>query len=1021
MQVFAQWLVSNKSRGHCQERLGEGVAVKVGLDKSKNVVTLGLLSLGLSGCVHHANHEHTQQPFASGQSGTKQFTLFGFSLRSQNPALLEDPSEWPDKPNEVQAQSQFTEYFPNLSERAENRQSVVLKEPLPLVSNPVSAQAAASESPATNPVPSTAEVTQTPGLVADTAKVPGSAKAPVNAPAAVVETAKLPITEPSPVQAPAAIPAISDTPPVAAQIPAQSAPVETPKQVVAVQQPARSGATPVTVTSTGLAAVSPVVVASLVQTAAAAPVVVTPPAQQTTVHSAQAPIVESVAAVTPQAQPTTAKPAQSITTELVTKESPTVASQNVPAVPPAVVQPVLAIPAIPDHPQTVENAVVQPIATQAPAVTSATASVKKAVDVPAAVAQPIQPMSPPPAAAVVTADSLPPALPAEEVLHAPTALVQTTSPVVAPSTPAAVPTPKPSLDVPAIPVEPLPVTTVATTEPPKAETPKIAVAERLEKSPTLAPSVAPEQIAMREKPAAPAIPPVENDPPAPATIAKAAQVEAPMPVTIQVPAIPQAPDASPEPSVTPVQSNTSATVTTPASQTPKPTDTSVSDPPPPGPAPEVEVPGIPALDPAPTLLDPKAAETATSDKQIERSSAPVLNDKLAQKPKNAVEPAHSDTGSSSREAGDQDRDMPAETPIPDIDRPVKTLTPLPDDSEEISQTRMIQRTAEGDLVFRLKVTNPLRYWKPPVLVRSTRQPLKTQETVESSAEPSRFQSLKTATVGLFRRDRRPQPEPVENTEVVATQQPVTAPPAAASVIAVEEPARQQVTTDPTTPPDAIVKASVEMPMADKPAPAVIQTQPPLLSANTSSEMPVADKPAPAVIQTQPPVLSVNTSSELPPIQFPKSYHSSVRKTANPWANHARPAVNPYVMRQGTTTTAVAQKPEQRPAAVVTQHDKSVVPTSMSVSTQPAETPKPAAEPARIAPQPETRPVTTSKTATSYQSPSFWTNSTKRLKSFLNGSDEIVPPAPKSLSPTPFKQDATGKLPKYGPKFPLNNG
>jgi hypothetical protein len=419
--------------------------------------------------------------------------------------------------------------------------------------------------------------------------------------------------------------------------------------------------------------------------------------------------------------------------------------------------------------------------------------------------------------------------------------------------------------------------------------------------------------------------------------------------------------------------------------------TESSDIPPPVPAPEIDslgipqldVPGIPQIAPAQPSLIPDSDETNRNDSQIERSSSPALIEAPKEVPASVQVESDLDPNDQSGPETPES-EISSATAVPDIDRPIKVLEPLPEELLD-DQTQMIQKTAEGDFIVRLHVPNPLKNLNMSISRPSLfshlkpdfsrfRSPLNMEKRTSSG-----LSALKNASASLFQRTES-RTEPVQPQELVDRD-----PKSYVSMTEVpQSPQLSGTTTEPV-----LNQGESEPALGAVLADSEIHT-----TGNLRRKLsePKPDEPA---------SVRLTTSHDLPQIQFPAAYSTSkVRRSANPWADHKQPAVNPYIMNSRladrkpvTNPTAPKQNPV-KPLSVQASQDENIVRTSLTLQKQTESSLKtnhPTAS--------EPRGWFSVKPSQFFQTGSTgrWSKTSQSIRSLLSGDEEVVPARPRPLN------------------------
>jgi len=88
----------------------------------------GLMCLTSVGCIHHQHKSIDKQPYASSQSSLQTKTP-GFATNTNQIAVVNDPTHWPEKPSDDHVRSRFPQLFPNLAQRAQQTPNVQVGQP----------------------------------------------------------------------------------------------------------------------------------------------------------------------------------------------------------------------------------------------------------------------------------------------------------------------------------------------------------------------------------------------------------------------------------------------------------------------------------------------------------------------------------------------------------------------------------------------------------------------------------------------------------------------------------------------------------------------------------------------------------------------------------------------------------------------------------------------------------------------------------------------------------------------------
>ncbi|MFM7592752.1 MAG: hypothetical protein ACKO85_13280, partial [Isosphaeraceae bacterium] len=106
----------------------------------KFVAVSGFISLTISGCVHHTGADKSSPVTASAQGIPAPGPLARLSGKGGT-GVVNDPAQWPEKPDETRTRAKFNQLFPHLSQRLERRSLITMS---PSV-------AVANEAPAVSP------------------------------------------------------------------------------------------------------------------------------------------------------------------------------------------------------------------------------------------------------------------------------------------------------------------------------------------------------------------------------------------------------------------------------------------------------------------------------------------------------------------------------------------------------------------------------------------------------------------------------------------------------------------------------------------------------------------------------------------------------------------------------------------------------------------------------------------------------------------------------------------------------
>lgn len=1010
----------------------------VGTIDIKSFISRGLICLCLTGCVHQAGTDRSHGPFASSQTLSTSRSFFGLSLGSKHAGIVVDPSQWPDRPTEAQTRSRFNELFPNLTHRLENRRSVVLGKPQHLTAEPENetneqvvaqqdvAQDHVNEDDNSNSValsamqpvqieadsepiaqslkpigemetaggaakqPTTQDLTDSTEVAGSEATV--SVEPTTSAPATTAVTAvnkpeifvESPASQPAPKTSTASDPAKSTVDQITTQpqMPIQVA--EKNQQPLTPSQAQPEQNQPVIQPSESLPIRTAEQPAPTLAEQAPAEPITQPVQKEPTIDIADVPAIPVKTSTQPETQSTRAvtvqQPLQSMPAKIAEQDQPAnaIAADHSEVSPPQ-----MKVAENSTSVKFVEES--QPLSNlEVPAIQPKPVVISKSK---------IDSNQPPAITAEVVANQ-PPAVAAEEILNS-KAMGELEIPTIPTTQPSPRSLPAESLDVP-----PIPVVAESNTLPPSSMNLTESAAKPIAEQPS-------DRIALRESKES-QIPKTEL----PANVVNSPDnddLQVPQPVNLEVPAIvPSWPEPLTSSEVQTVEGSSPLI----KANTAAPVEIG-DDIPPPVPAPEIDIPSIPETKspmPMPTLEQEQSSSVTeqtiselnqsttsldvSTDTKIERSSAPAPESPIAHiTTRDAIGNQSAETNSffSTSKESQIPKDTETQNPqienhVPELDQPVKMLEPLPDEPNETKLASLIQRTDQGNIVVRLHLPNPMRGWKRPMIANPFRR-----QSPESRDEQSGLQSLKSATVGLFRWDRQ---TPAQQT--LLTQQHVNP---------VESPPITDVANNPA--PTAATQATLSVPIVNQ---TVAEPAQRLMQQPAAAESQINPTPVP---------LTVSTSNGLPAIQFPASYHTGVRKSANPWAHHARPAVNPYVMNPGKSGDNIAQK--QAPiaksfSASEAERDTAIVPTSMTI-THPnlIDSDKPNEISGKVV-----QPVS-SKTRRSTQDPSFWTRAGKGFRSIWEGNEEIVPAKRQPWSPISAIQTPEKPQSEFGPKFMAKPG
>ncbi|MFM7129023.1 MAG: hypothetical protein ACKO0V_06665, partial [bacterium] len=413
----------------------------------------------------------------------------------------------------------------------------------------------------------------------------------------------------------------------------------------------------------------------------------------------------------------------------------------------------------------------------------------------------------------------------------------------------------------------------------------------------------------------------------------------------------------------------------------------------PAPAPEMDIPAIPKADEPPAA--PLQSKEQTADPGVRRLSADAdqANREAAPAP---AQPEPSPPPATSPDS--------PEIKAPTDEQPVKVLQPLPDEEEgkapeTAEKTSGVFSRSENGLVVHFELKNPLRRWTNRQTDEPTFRPRQSglaslRATTREFYEKSRSTLASRLGGGAATSESSPKPAVAEKAVQVASEpatKPVEQPaPATVETVATEDkPAQQAVASQPAAPVQAQsaapVQAQLSAPVQSQsaaqppaasvqPVKASAEVQKPAASTRTASYSSNADRPR----------MVVSTSSGLPPVEFPASYGQNGRKSANPWANQANPAVPPRITPDLAVASYDSLKstkpgPELKKPA---KADRSIIATSLTV---------PMAKPEPIKPEPAkpeaSKPAPSEKASSG---PSLFRRAGTGLKSFFLGEEEVVP-------------------------------
>lgn len=364
---------------------------------------------------------------------------------------------------------------------------------------------------------------------------------------------------------------------------------------------------------------------------------------------------------------------------------------------------------------------------------------------------------------------------------------------------------------------------------------------------------------------------------------------------------------------------------------------SSADLPPPTPAPELNLPGLNDAPVVPPALAPGESPAATSDKRVERSSAPSeMEAELQQMPANQAVPADATPETTPKKdiTEKKDQESPADPAVP-------VLKPLPDDQADAKPKTSAIKS------FTLAKGNPL----DPSAKFSWPKAIGTRLSGIKGKASHGVTTLTSSASGMFDW-RKKDFDPTVGHDAAQ---------ASASFSSRESASQEFTLKTPGTAP------SVE----------------PGITADSQAQG----------LKKQ----NVVTQNGLPPVEFPASYRTNARTSANPWADQVNPAVNlaklppQYSLNQQVAMSAQAKtnwSNQQTP--VRNSVDLNVMPTSISKTTQPV-----AAEKAEQVKQ--LASATPSKK-------SWWSKAGQNLRSIFSDQDEVVPPK----SQDPYKKNLGGQ-------------
>lgn len=355
-----------------------------------------------------------------------------------------------------------------------------------------------------------------------------------------------------------------------------------------------------------------------------------------------------------------------------------------------------------------------------------------------------------------------------------------------------------------------------------------------------------------------------------------------------------------------------------------------ADLPPPAPAPELNVPGLNEAPVVPSALAPGESPAApTSDKRVERSSAPSEpGSELQQTPAN-----HAPIAGTNSEATSEKEVTETQGQINSTELAVPVLKPLPDDQAAAKpKTTAIKSfpLAKGN-----QLEPSAKFAWPKVI--GTRL-----SSIKGKANQG-VTTLKTAASGILDWRKRDFGATAGH-EAAQASASFSSNGSAGKEIMLETPGT-------TSPVESGITADHE-------------TQP---------------------ITKQ----HVVTQNGLPPVEFPASYRTNARTSANPWANQVNPAVNltklppQYSLNQRVAMSAQAKTGwSNLQSPVRNSIDLNVMPTSLSKATQPVAVEK-------------AEQVKQSATSTPSQK-SWWSKAGQNLRTIFSDHDELVPPKSQDL-------------------------
>ena len=691
-------------------------------DKTKSRTTwASLLCLASAGCVQHQHGSISKGPLPSSQSG-RGWQQAGLTSNTGRMAVVNDPSQWPERPSSESVKSQFNELFPNLAQRQGGAARVQIGSPQP-VEEVAAAPAEKPAEPADN-LPQVVEAKPQP-------QPEPRPQSPAVQPMESRQLARLAQQSAGAISAVAAMVSMPDEATVKASADAGPEPSVGPKPETVV-----AGKAPEISPESHLAKpeLKPESLPHL--NVADAPAGQREPAGEVAKIAPELPAVPSIPKEAAQPESVSANPIQAPTNQNVIDDKP-VASVEPPLAQP---EPVLAeklpeVPAIPNSAVSAGQTVVKhnelkELSGKGPSPTAdlpGLNSVKAAEPVETVAAAPLTdrleppaplpvvpaiPMAPvltsipeqaSPVAQPVVAETLPPPLTAEEVLARKNLKTTNAAAPAAESAPALLTDAKPPTDLPAdIPSIPAIASEVAKKQDLTAKLPVAAPVD----------SAAPHRLAM-----------------VPAESAKAAALQTGADQTptadkpLGVEDVPQKlPVDVPQPVLKKEVKPDAAAPAAVSESAPKP----AIDLPPPAPAPELQVPGLPEpLKPPAEHAVEKPRVAASADQGVERSSA---DQPIESKPAPVTVETAPEAAPAKAVEAEIKPDLPSASG-PEAKVPV--LTPLPDDQATRGPFSSGQRSRE--IVIRLMIPKPS---------------LRKLFTLKSQPEGG-VQSLRSATAGLF--------------------------------------------------------------------------------------------------------------------------------------------------------------------------------------------------------------------------------------------------------------------------------